>query len=276
MPDLMPRRMLFATLAGSLLAATTLTGCVVVVGGRGHYYPAEFSSRATITETRTHSLEHLPGADLDIETRDGSIEVRRSNGSAVEIEARIRTDNESRLEAIEVSAERASDGTLRVRPVWPDGVRKRWESCAFIVHLPDAGALRLRTEDGAIRVFGVGTSIDARTEDGAIEMIDVAGPVDAETEDGAITLRQAGPGAPIRLVTEDGGVRAELDPGFRGSLDAVTDDGAISATSLDTVDAGARFQGYEPRRLRVQFGEGGPSSTIRTDDGAITITVRKD
>jgi hypothetical protein len=268
--------MLFISLAGSLLAASTLTGCVVVVGGRGHYYPAEFSSRATITETRTLSVEHLPGAGLDVETRNGAIEVRHHTGSAVEIEARIRTNSEQRLDLIDVSAERATDGTLRIRPVWPDGVRHRGESVAFIVHLPDAGALRLRSEDGAIRVFGVGTSIDARTEDGAIEMIDVAGPVDAETEDGAVTLQQSGPGAPIRLVTEDGSVRVQLDPGFCGALDAHTDDGAISATGLDTLDAGARFHGYEPRRLRLQAGESGPTSTIRTDDGAITITVRQD
>lgn len=274
MSSLMPRRMHLVSLAGSLLAASVLAGCVVVVGGRGHYYPAEFTSRATITETRTLTLEHRPGADLDVETGDGSIEVRHHSGSAVEIEARIRSDNEDRLDRIDVSAERATDGTLRIRPIWPDGVRRRSESVAFIVHLPDAGALRLRTDDGAIRVFGVGTSIDARTEDGAIEMIDVAGPVDAETEDGAITLQQAGPGAPIRLVTDDGGVRVQLDPGFRGSLNVHTGDGAISATGLDTLRAGARFDGYEPRRLRLQAGDGGPISTIRTDDGAIAITVR--
>jgi hypothetical protein len=268
--------MLFISLAGSLLAASSLVGCVVVVGGRGHYYPAEFTGRATITETRTLTVEHQPGAGLDVETRDGSIEVRRHNGPAVEIEARIRTDSEERLDLIDVSAERATDGTLRIRPVWPDGVRRGWESCAFIVHVPDAGSLRLQTEDGAIRVFGVGTSIEARTEDGAIEMIDVAGPVDAETEDGSVTLQQAGPGAPIRLVTEDGSVRVELDPGFRGGLEARTDDGAISCTGVDTLAAGARFHGYEPRRLRVQVGEGGPTSTLRTEDGSITITVRKD
>lgn len=275
MAECMPRRLVVAAAIALIAGSGAVGGCVIVIGGKGRYdYGDSWSGRASVRETRALTVEHLPGADLDIDTADGSIEVRRHDGSRVEIEARIGAASDSRLDEITILAERTAGGALRIRPQWPGGVRHSWEFCSFLVLIPDAGAVRLASGDGSIRIFGVGTSISAETDDGAIELHDVEGPVDAETNDGPITLRQSGPGAPLRLRTHDGSVRVELDPGFVGSLEVSTNDGRISFTDLDRLISPARFDGVTARRMALVAGDGGPASTIHTGDGAVTLTVR--
>lgn len=272
MPQIMPRRSLIAALIGSTLAAGALSGCVIVVGGRGHSHG--WTSEDTIRERRTLTVDHIAGSNLDVATSDGSIEVRSAMVDFVEIEATVRSDSDARLNETEIIAERGADDTLRLRVEWPGGVRKSWESCSFLVLVPDAGDLRLDSGDGAIKVFGVGERIHATTDDGSIELHDTLGPVTARTDDGSVTLRQSGPGAPIDLRTGDGSVRVELDPAFTGSLEASTGDGRVSASGLDAIASPVRLETVSSRRLRLSTDDAGPASTIRTGDGSVTITVR--
>lgn len=272
MSQIMPRRSLIAALIGATIAAGGLAGCVVVVGGRGHYHG--WAGNDTIQERRTLTVDHIVGSNLDVATSDGSIEVRRRDLDFVEIEATVRSDADARLDEIEVIAERDADDTLRLRVEWPGGVRKSWESCSFLVLVPDAGEVRLDSGDGAVKVFGVGDSIHATTDDGSIELHDAWGPVTARTDDGRITLRQAGPGAPLDLRSGDGAVRVELDPSFTGSLEASSGDGRVSATGLDAIASPVRLETVSSRRIHLSTDDAGPVSTIRTGDGSITISVR--
>lgn len=298
-------RALSLGLAGAALAAAP--GCIAVIGfggaaGYGSYDYVEVDRSGLITPAKDARVV------LDVETRNGAIEVERSEGKSVEVAAHFRTLNEDRAAGVglELSHD-AKTGVLRVRAVWPggkpmnahggsegvsftvkvpraDGVRLSTSNGAITTH-ELAGEARLHTENGAVTVDRHDGPVSAHTSNGRIEARGVRGPVDLETSNGRIEIADAG-GA-VKARTSNGTIRAELGDGSPGPVDLRTSNGrvelAVGAAFVGSIEYGLDLGSIElrgfpegsverrgPRAGTVRAGDG-PESTIRTSLGSILI-----
>ncbi|MCL4221558.1 MAG: DUF4097 family beta strand repeat protein [Phycisphaerales bacterium] len=259
--------------------------------------------QARFTRTDALSHPHQGGGGLDVEGANGSIDVS-CGGQAVSIEAKIRALTQERLEATHVVATRQADGTLHIRIDWPEGGRKSNEGCSLAIVMPDAGAIDLRTSNGALSVNGLGTEAVLRTSNGAIKVVGVSGSVDARTSNGRIEVRDVpgvvsvessngalelvGLGGPVRastsngavtvllsdaaagpvdVRTSNGSVRVQVGTGFQGELDASTSNGGFRVEGF----AGAQSVDLGKSWARIRL-DGQGSSRIRTSNGSVTLT----
>jgi hypothetical protein len=265
--------------------------------------------RAERTEIR--ELAHVPGAAMEVETRNGSIEVRADPSidravltAEVEVQARSARDAEQDLGRVEVVFERGANGTLRAEVVIPKDIEG---GGSLSLRVPDASDTVVRTANGSVSVSGLSGRLDATTANGAVEvrhhggqvearssngsitLEDISGEVEARTSNGGIQARRVGgpfqgatsngsidvelrPDAvgPVHLDTSMGAIRLEVGPGFMGRVDMDTSFGTIHAD-----DRGDRIRKMwvEDDRGWILVGEEGPTSTLGTSFGTITVTV---
>lgn len=240
----------------------------------------------TVDEARVIEADHRPGAALDVATRNGRIQVRRSDVDAVVITARLRARTQERLDATRIIAEHDESGALAIRVLWPDGRRFGNEGCSFEIETPGADGVRLDASNGSLSVTGLSgrawldTSngsitvrdhdgpVIADTSNGAVRVTNATGPVEIDTSNGGVSVALA-PGAtgPVRVDTSNGGVRLTLPESFTGELVLDTSNGRVSfesAPSLRAVSAGRRH-------ARLVLGDGGEASVVTTSNGSIGV-----
>ncbi|MBX3357384.1 MAG: DUF4097 family beta strand repeat protein [Phycisphaeraceae bacterium] len=295
---------MIATLARSArpavpIAAATLTiwsllsGCVI-------------AQPALKEETRTVTADHVPQSPLAVTTQNGGISVTAVPNGPVSITAVIRAEDDDRLKATDIVAERKSDGALEIYAKWPDGKRRNRESCSFEIQLPDAGGVTLTTSNGAVSLTGLAGdasittsngritctdhdgNVTARTTNGAVEVSRSRGKIDATTSNGSIKVDQApssvqctsSNGAitvamtdsaegPVRIKTSNGAVRLSVGQAFAGFLDLSTSQGGINLANAPA----AKVVSKTKNAARLQFGDAIAPSTIQTSNGSIEITT---
>ena len=260
--------------------------------------------KADIKVERRVAIAHEVGSGIDVETHNGGIEVRRADVDEVEILAKLKVKNEARAEEVNIDAKRQSDGTLRIRARWPKGKRRDGEACSFEIRVPDArgvqlsshngavsieglrGGARLETHNGAIGVEEHGGPVHAETHNGAVKIHGVKGPIEAESHNGRITIRNAqgevqaethnGPldvemaessTGPLDLLTSNGSVEISLGASFEGLLTLRTDRGSLRLPKGADVEVLEKSR----QRARVQIGESQTHSSVRTNNGSISI-----
>jgi hypothetical protein len=266
-----------------------------------------FGGPAAFRETRTITSEYRPGMPLRVDTRNGSIEVRRADVPEVRITARLRARTEDRLRGTRIVAGRETDGTLYVGVRWAYERRYGNEGCSFEILVPEASGLRLETSNAPIRVAGtsgtadldtsngeivaedhagelqartsngpirlrrVGGDVVARTSNGPIEVVEASGPVEADTSNARVVIRldDAATG-PIRAATSNGRIDLDVGAGFRGDLRIETSNGRIRVDP----DRGVRLLSMSRDAARIRIGEPGPLSTAVTSNGSVSIRIR--
>lgn len=130
------------------------------------------------------------------------------------------------------------------------------------------GDLRVRTGDGSIHLEGVNGSVDATSGDGSIDIDGAVRQLSARSGDGRVRVRAtSAPGADWTLTTGDGSVLLEVPEGFGAELDAATGDGRVQVRD---VPFGSE-SGNDRSVARGRLGTGGPTISIRSGDGVITI-----
>lgn len=173
-------------------------------------------------------------ARLEIETREGTIEVRGWDRPEVRVEAIGRSDR-----AVEVTR---SGPVYRIRP------RGFWnaESVDLRVTVPHAVAVEVSGGESDITVFGTGGPVAIETIDGDVRVEDAAGPVTARTVDGDIVV--ANVRGPVELVSGDGNMRVRR---VTGNVRVEGIDGDIALWEIDseavtatTVDGDIRYDGH--------------------------------
>lgn len=263
------------------------------------------------TRTVSQTAAHVAGSTIDVETRNGRITIHRdSTLGEVQIEATIVGSDatpegaEARAASITVAVERGEDGTLSVRPVFPDQPRTS-EGCSFVIRIPDTGAVFAKTSNGGVSLVGLGGvatlltsngaievedhqgSVDAQTSNGRIvctgvagavkastsngriELAEVSGGISAETSNGSIRAEQAeGTAEPVGLKTSNGSVWVALPASASGSYQIDTSNGSISVEGNRT----AGQKGGKNSRT-IALGEG-PGGVIRTSNGSVTVVLR--
>ncbi|TVQ63468.1 MAG: hypothetical protein EA379_03945 [Phycisphaerales bacterium] len=286
----------------SLVATITvlcaaLTGCIDASSARYH-------------DTRRVEVAHVPGSAVEVQARNGSIEISRSSGGGaggdeVVVSAVIRARTQDRLDNTTIVIHReTSDGALRISADWPDGRVLSGESCSFVVHLPDANGVRAETTNGAIRLAGLAGeavlttsngrvavdghdgAVSVRTSNGRVGLNDVAGATSVRTSNGRVETVNVG--APLTISTSNGRVQASLRPDAPGPIDIASSNGAVSVVvgkafagrlALSTSNGrvsytdgeGTDFSGRGS--LNVQVGQGETPSRVRSSNGSIAVRV---
>ncbi len=292
-------RYLIALGLGALLAGP---GCIDLIG-------AAEGGKYVERETRHFTTSATP--DLNLETFDGSIEVRAWDKPEIEVTIERRAVSKEAADSIEVQAGQSGNEVTvaaRVPKAHGFGLHFNARTAKLIVLAPltsnltarsgdgsitverISGRVDLRSGDGSIRGHDLGGAVKARTGDGSIKLDGVRGSLDADTGDGNVAVN--GVLTAVRARTGDGSVTIHANAGSTPSTDwdIATGDGAITLrlpgsfnAELDahTNDGGIHMRDItltsvsgELRRnsVRGQLGSGGRLVRLRTGDGSITLS----
>ncbi len=266
--------------------ATAGVGCVINIDG----------DAAAVREEKRFTVE--AGAELTLDTFDGSVKVRSWDRPEVLVEIERRAVDRDTAAALDVTATQEGN-RIHVRAPEPARARgftgignPQGTSVSYIVSVPRNVRLTANTGDGSISVENVSGTISLRSGDGSIRGDNVEGDVTARTEDGSIHL--AGTIAALQAETGDGSVVIEADEGsaMNGDWDVATGDGSIvlrvpdafnaeiDATSRDGSVRGeitgldhARDEGGR-ESLKGRLGSGGHLVKLRSGDGSIRVVNR--
>jgi hypothetical protein len=217
---------------GDRVELTARTGPSVTLG---------FSNGRMSTEVR------MPrNADLQLETRDGHVEVASLNGNIT-----VRT-TDGAIKASQLSGTidlQTSDGGITVDTV--------------------KGNFKLHTGDGAIRATNLDVRCAVSSTDGSTHLAGRFDSLDIKSGDGSVVARVAA-GSKMsstwNIRTVDGGVDLELPADFQANVDASTQDGHITSGLPIAV------QGNLGKSVvRGTLNGGGPSLVIHTGDGSIHL-----
>lgn len=234
--------------------------------------------------TRNYSVSGR--STLRIETDDAGVQVRA--GGSGQIEVRVTTKGFSIGHDDVRITDRQSGNRVELEVRMPNqwgSFGNRWVKVEVLV--PRETDLDIHTGDGGVTV--VGTKGDARlsTGDGGIHADDLDGNLEAKTGDGGV--RVSGRFDVLNVKTGDGGIEASIAKGSRLStawqirtgdggvrvrvpsdldaeLDLRTGDGSVHL-DLPLLVSGTQQKHW----IRGKLNAGGPTFTIHTNDGSITV-----
>jgi Putative adhesin len=198
--------------------------------------------------TRRMSTEvHMPrDADLQLETRDGRVEISSLNGNITVHTA------DGGIKASKLSGRvdlHTADGGITVDTL--------------------TGDFKLQTADGSIRAVNLDGKCAVSSKDGSIHLAGRFDGLDIRSGDGGVVARAAAGSrmsSDWSIRTADGAVDLALPKDFQADLDATTRDGHI------TLGLPVAVQGkFDQSRVQGTMNGGGPSLVIRTGDGAIHL-----
>ena len=291
-------RMTMAILVAGLAGGAA---CVDLVGAGEKY---------VVSDTKPFTTSSAP--DINLETFDGSIQVRAWDKSEVEVMIERRASSKEAADTIEVNASQNGNQvtvSAKVPKMNGFGFHINYaRSAKLIVSAPSAsnvvarsgdgaiiierisGRVDLRSGDGSIRGHDLGGGVKAHTGDGSINLDGVSGSLDVDTGDGSVAL--SGRLTAVQVRTGDGSVTVRADHGSTASADwdIATGDGPIKLqlpegfnADLDarTSDGRVRMNDMalsnvgghiEKNSARGQLGSGGRVVRLRTGDGSITLS----
>lgn len=265
--------------AAVLALAFASGGCDIVVSG---------VEQQTWREDRRFTVSGRPS--LELQTFDGSIDVRSGSGSEVVVTIERHAATEDAAKALEVTSEQNGNRiSVRAKPPGHVFGWGRSRSVSLTVVVPPNADIEARSGDGSIRVEGVSGALKSHTGDGSIKLNAVSGPVDVSSGDGSIAI--AGRMSQVRARSGDGSVTVEAQTGSTAAdeWDVTTGDGSVTLrlpsdfnADIDahTGDGGIRVQDLTlssvsgdtgKNDLRGRLGSGGRTVRIRTGDGSITL-----
>jgi hypothetical protein len=196
---------------------TSRSGAVLSVLGLLIFAPAAAEAqRAEGSFQRT--LNVSGGADIDVTTGSGQIDVRQGGSGRVEVSARIRADERWGWQRSQLSPEE------RVRRLETNPPIEQTGSTVRIGYIKDED-LREGVSISYVVTVPPGTSVRARSGSGSQE-IDADGPIDVHTGSGSVRVRRAGR---LRASAGSGSITAE---NVGGEFYATTGSGSIRAMSV--------------------------------------------
>lgn len=248
-----------------------------------------------IEETRHHRIPVAQGIPLKVMTRNGDIEIVRTDSTEMVITAVARAKTKERLALIQFSAtSTAADGS-NVHVDFPPPEKGQSEACSLRIELPKANGIMATTSNGGITCYGMAGNAEFVTSNGAISVEKQDGPVQATTSNGAVTIKLAsapakvrtsnGPvtftlldsaSAPFDLETSNGAVSVILSPAYTGIVDLATSNGRITFpqdASAKKKPENAPGKGWGASSAKFTRGTGTEESRIRTSNGAIDVSV---
>ena len=212
--------------------------------------PETLSAEIDDTIRKTFTVES--GGTLTVDTDLGSLKVRGSSGSALDIEVIREVRTSSRKKAQQILDDFKVDFEQNGRNVTVTGERKRkanfWDKIwnrlrvQYIIHIPDIYNVDLKTRGGSISVDSLEGEVNIRTSGGSLKLDNITGPVWGKTSGGSIRVGDVEgdvdvntSGGSIKIERAWGTVRAHTSGGgitvneVMGTIDADTSGGSIKA-----------------------------------------------
>jgi hypothetical protein len=254
------------------IAAGLTWACDVRVNDKGVSLDVNEGGRAADEWKRSYTLPK--GGRFELHSSNGTVDVVRSAGAAVEVTAqrtvRARSDADAQalLKSLEMAEDVAGDHVTvgAVRPKTGDS----WQRVRIMyrIAMPVDATVSLRTENGRIGLDGVQGRISASVTNGMIDGRGVSGELDLSTVNGAIEMRMAAVTGDVRMSTVNGGVLLFLPPDANGTIDAVTVNGGVEVQNGISISAIERDQ----RHMTGRLGNGtGPRLEFRTTNGGVRL-----
>ncbi len=244
------------------------------------------------------ATEPMSTAVVMPEAQAVAVDARTDNGRIVIIEDPTVTDTLVSAEAMLINIDRAerftiqtmldAEGTLVVRPIWPDGDRLGNERCNVQITVPTLhdvvaessngsitikggkGTSSLNTSNGSVSVEDRVGDLQVRTSNGRIQIVRASGELDLRTSNGSVSVAACAPtaGAPYdwRVSTSNGSIRLDLDQPLEASLRAKTSN---STAKVERVSSVGRRTLVSGRSIQLDGSRG--NITLGTSNGSITI-----
>ena len=237
----------------------------------------------TASETRT--LSALDGATpVAVDTHNGDVTVTGEDRADGHLSLTKRTRRNVDLDRVTVAVT-TRDGVATLEPDVPDDVPRGAVSLDVDLAVPRGTPVeRVETVNGDVRVTDVGGDLSVATRNGEVTVADLDGTVAVRTTNGDVEVeRVAAIGAihtvngdvdaavssmpgDTRIETTNGGVTLALADGLDARVDVALVNGEVTTGDLALGAA-------SPGRTRVAgaLGSGGPTLTVRTVNGDVTL-----
>jgi hypothetical protein len=252
------------------ILAVAASGCVINVD----------ADQVVVREEKQFKVG--PGAEVTLDTFDGSVQVESWNQAEVRVEIQKRGPDRDIAAALEVRS--SQDGNrIRVEAPAPKVTREfvgfgnySGPSVSFVVRVPEkvkltaitrdgsiavdkvTGTVNLKSGDGSIRANAVSGDITMHTDDGSLSLVDVSGRLSLESGDGSIRVQ--GRFDDLHVKTGDGSITIEAEDGsaMKDGWDISTGDGSIS------------FQ--IPQRFSAEIDASSQDGRVRSDIDGLTAS----
>ncbi|MDP0499336.1 MAG: DUF4097 family beta strand repeat-containing protein [Verrucomicrobiota bacterium JB022] len=263
-------------------------------------------STPLVKGTRTASMAMPEGRALQVETRNGYIEVIRGDTAEVAVEAQVRVRSQERLDTVDVMP--VDDGQrVSLRPLWPDGSSlQRNEGVSFKLVVPGVEGVTLETGNGHLKLQGLSGPAALETSNGRIEVREHAGEVSARTSNGSVVVHEVqgqvdvhtsngdvevrGAAGAVQVRTSNGSIEIALAEASRGPLTAISSNGSVSVVlspsfsgilTLKTSNGGIKLRDLPAARIidsgkhemKLQLGESTEESRVVTSNGNVTVRL---
>jgi hypothetical protein len=252
------------------ILAVAASGCVINVD----------ADQVVVREEKQFKVG--PGAEVTLDTFDGSVQVESWNQAEVRVEIQKRGPDRDIAAALEVRS--SQDGNrIRVEAPAPKVTREfvgfgnySGPSVSFVVRVPEkvkltaitrdgsiavdkvTGTVNLKSGDGSIRANAVNGDVTMHTDDGSLSLVDVSGRLSLESGDGSIRVQ--GRFDDLHVKTGDGSITIEAEDGsaMKDGWDISTGDGSIS------------FQ--IPQRFSAEIDASSQDGRVRSDIDGLTAS----
>jgi hypothetical protein len=261
---------------GLIASVLLLAGCQA--GGEGGSWEGLNWGQAKVasgvaSEVAAHApntgiVAGTPGGDLVLTIDPDQLGVRTTARFTL-VRSRERNADQ-RLAAAALDLRRNADYDLVVEPMLPMPVQPTDRADLEIV-APDADSATLRSGAGRITATNLAGPVHASTTDGGILVRNHNGPVHARCEAGDIDI-ELSPEAvePLDAQTGAGNIRVVLGKAFGGMIRVQAGNGTAT---IDDPAGRVVSRQLEVGVGELHIGEGGPTSTLITADGDITLVV---
>jgi len=241
-------------LGGSLLS---LAGCEDWdVGGMG--------SSDRYREDFHYSYPLNPGATVQVDNFNGSVEIAGWDKNTVDIDGTKYANSEDRMQQIKIDVS-PSPGSVAIRTTRPLD-RMGNSGARYVIHVPRQAELtNIVSSNGAIRVDSIDGNAHLKTSNGGIRATAIRGSVDAQSTNGTLEIADVIGDAILR--TSNGGIRADIK---KGGFEAHTSNGSITARLMEA----------DSRPVRLESSNGHIELTmdaareVHADTSNSSITVR--
>ncbi len=205
------------------------------------------------------------GGNVTAHTGNGSVRVTRTAG---DVQLTTSVGQVTVQEATGAIKAESGNGSLEVTRA--SGAVDVKTSVGAVTVREAAGDVTASTGNGSVTVTSVKGAVKAKASVGRVALEAVSGKVEAETGNGSIThAPAAGSASSFSLKTNVGSVTIRLPGSAGGSIQAGTSVGNVTVT-------GSR----QPRSVtgdrmskQIVLTEKGPTSSVRSGNGSITITL---
>jgi hypothetical protein len=211
---------------------------------------------------------------LSIDSHNGSITVTTSNRPAVEIDARIVTDDDSSANDVQATEIRISGSGREVR-VESDydavesrgwwGMDKHLPLVHYTISMPATASLSLNIHNSTVRVTGLRSDLKIDDHNGAIDVRDHDGAVSIDAHNGRIVVEFKRFAKESRIETHNGSIDVSIPAPTPFRLDA---DG--HRLGFDS-DFALVTHGLERDHVEGDVNGGGPQLHVTTHNGSLRV-----